>query len=79
MVVVHRALGCRFSIYQHGHLPAHVHVDGNGCSAKVQIDGPEGPSLIRQVGFGKVELRRVFEEVRREQARLLLEWERMHG
>ena len=79
MVTVHRAHGCRFVIYTNDHAPAHVHIVGNGCEAKVQLDGPQGLELVWQHGFGRAELRRIMDEVLRERARLLECWRQIHG
>ena len=77
--MVHRAFGYRFVIYSNDHEPAHVHVLGKGCEAKVQSDGPAGLALIWQVGFAANDLRRVMDETMRERARLLLRWREIHG
>lgn len=45
MVTVHRFDGLHFVIYSNDHDPAHVHVQGAGCEAKVQLVG-EAPCLI---------------------------------
>jgi hypothetical protein len=79
MVTVHRALGCRFVIYLNDHEPAHVHVVGRGCEAKVQLEGPTGPELVWQAGFGYGDLRQIMAEVQRERDRLLARWRDIHG
>lgn len=44
MVVVHRAFGMRFIIYLDDHLPAHIHVKGDG-EAKINLTAStEDPS-----------------------------------
>ena len=78
MVTVHRFDGLRFVIFSNDHDPAHVHVIGAGCEAKVQLVG-EAPVLIWQAGFSPKDLRRIAEEVRRERFRLLKRWKDIHG
>jgi hypothetical protein len=79
MVTVHRAFGLRFVIYSNDHEPAHVHVTGNGCEAKVQLVGDTGVSLVWHFGFKHAELRKMLIEVERKRDFLIAEWERIHG
>lgn len=79
MVTVHRAFGFRFVIYSNDHEPAHIHVIGPGCEAKVQLDGPLGLDLVWQRGFTTSELRRVLAVVQSERARLRDAWRQIHG
>lgn len=79
MVVVHRAFGFRFVIYTQDHEPAHVHVTGAG-QAKINLLGRDGrPELVYSIGISRADLRRIMNEVATEHARLLTEWERIHG
>lgn len=78
MVTVHWSDGLRFVIYANDHDPAHIHVQGAGCEAKVQLVG-EAPRLIWQQGFSPSELRRILEEVRKERFRLRQRWKDIHG
>ncbi|WP_062099407.1 DUF4160 domain-containing protein [Caulobacter sp. CCH5-E12] len=79
MVVVHRSRGFRLVIYTLDHEPAHVHVTGPG-QAKINLRGEDGaPELISSVGISRADLRRLMSEVAEHQARLLAEWERIHG
>ncbi|QEE47102.1 DUF4160 domain-containing protein [Rhizobium sp. WL3] len=79
MVVVHRAFGFRFVIYTQDHEPAHVHVTGAG-QAKINLLGRDGRTeLVYSIGISRADLRRIMNEVATEQARLLTEWERIHG
>lgn len=79
MVVVHRAFGFRFVIYTQDHEPAHIHVTGAG-QAKINLLGRDGrPELVYSIGVTRADLRRIMSEVATEQARLMTEWERIHG
>lgn len=78
MVTVHRFEGLRFVIYSNDHDPAHIHVIGAGCEAKVQLVGPE-LRLIWQAGFSPADLRRILDEVRKERFPLLKRWKDIHG
>lgn len=79
MVVVHRSRGFRLVIYTLDHEPAHVHVTGPG-QAKINLRGEDGaPELISSAGISRADLRRLMSEVAEHQARLLAEWERIHG
>ncbi len=79
MVVVHRAFGFRFVIYTQDHEPAHIHITGAG-QAKINLLGQNGkPELVYSIGINRADLRRILSEVAVEQARLLNEWERIHG
>lgn len=72
MVVVHRAWGFRLVIYTLDHEPAHVHVTGPG-QAKIKLLAPGGaPELVFSAGISR-------SDMRRHRARLLAEWERIHG
>lgn len=79
MVVVHRAFGFRFVIYTQDHNPAHVHIIGAG-QAKINLLGKGGePELVYSIGIKRADLRRILNDIASEQARLLREWERIHG
>jgi Domain of unknown function (DUF4160) len=79
MVVVHRALGFRFVIYTFDHEPAHIHVTGSG-QAKINLLGPQGePELVYSIGIKRHDAKKLLAEVREQQARLLKEWELIHG
>ena len=79
MVTVHRAFGYRFVIYTNDHEPAHVHVVGKGCEAKVQLSGEDGLSLVWHAGFTRSDLRKVLIEAQAERRRLLGKWREIHG
>lgn len=79
MVAVLRADGLRVVIYTNDHLPAHVHVFGDG-EAKINLLGPEGgPSLIWADGMTRGEVRRAIRVVIEQCAFLLQRWEDIHG
>ncbi len=79
MVTVHRAHGLRFVIFANDHVPAHVHVFGDG-EAKIDITGPGGePALIWSDGLGRADLRRAVREVADRQEMLLRRWRDIHG
>jgi hypothetical protein len=78
MVTVHRAHGFRFVIFPNDHSPPHVHVFGQGGEAKIVLEGREGISVDWSVGISQADLRRVMQEVRRERARLVAMWRRIH-
>lgn len=79
MVTVLRADGLRVVIYTNDHLPAHVHVYGDG-EAKIDLLGPNGsPSLIWADGMTRGEVRRAMRVVAGQRAFLLQRWEDIHG
>ncbi len=79
MVVVHRARGLRIVIFVDDHVPAHVHVFGDG-EIKINLVGSGGdPELIWAVGMTRADIRRAVAIVKEEQARLLQRWSEIHG
>lgn len=78
MVTLHRAHGFRFVIFSNDHDPAHVHVIGKGCEAKITLGGSSGPVVAWEVGFVRQDLRRVLQEVKEVQPALLRAWEGRH-
>jgi hypothetical protein len=78
MVTVHRAYGFRFVIFLNDHSPPHVHVFGHGGEAKILLEGPGGVRLDGAAGFHRGDLRRIVLEARRERARLIAMWRRIH-
>lgn len=78
MVTVLRADGLRVVIYVNDHLPAHVHVFGDG-EAKINLAGKEGVSLIWADNMTRSEVRRSMQIVAEQQAFLLQRWEDIHG
>lgn len=77
MFTVRRALGLRFVIYSNDHMPAHVHVVGSGCEAKVQLQ--DMMEVVWSVGFKPSDLRRITAELAREREMLLAKWDEIHG
>jgi hypothetical protein len=79
MVTVHRAQGLRVVVFANDHLPAHVHVFGDG-QAKINLFGPEGaPELVWAEGMTRSEVRRAIALVTAEQELLLQRWKDIHG
>ena len=79
MVTVLRVEGFRVVIYSNDHLPAHVHVCGDG-EAKINLFGADGaPDLVWADNMTRAEVRRAVRLVEREQALLLQRWKDIHG
>ncbi len=79
MVTVLRADGLRVIIYLNDHLPAHVHVLGDG-EAKINLMGPQGvPELVWADDMTRGEVRRAMRIVAEQRAFLLQRWEDIHG
>ena len=78
MVTVLRADGLRFVIYLNDHLPAHVHVFGDG-EAKINLIGAQGtPDLVWANNMTRGEVRRSMRVVADQLAFLLQKWEEIH-
>jgi hypothetical protein len=79
MVTVYRAHGLRFIIFVDDHLPAHVHVFGNG-HIKVNLVGPDGaPDIVTIEGMKRGDVRHAIQIVAEQQAYLLSRWSEIHG
>lgn len=79
MVTVLRADGLRVVIYVNDHLPAHVHVFGDG-EAKINLVGSQGaPELVWVDNMTRGEVRRCMRLVAGRQAFLLRRWKDIHG
>ena len=79
MVTVFRAHGLRVIIFVDDHLPAHVHVFGDGQS-KINLIGPnEMPELVWTDRTTRSEVRKAMQMVTEQQAMLLSRWEDIHG
>ncbi len=79
MVTVLRADGLRVVIYVNDHLPAHVHVFGDG-EAKINLVGAQGaPDLVWADNMTRAEVRRAMRIVAGQLAFLLQKWEDIHG
>ena len=74
-----RANGLRVVIYLNDHLPAHVHVLGDG-EAKINLIGFQGgPELVWVDNMTRSEVRRSMRIVTEQLAFLLQRWEAIHG
>jgi len=74
-----RAYGLRVVIFVDDHLPAHVHVFGDG-QAKINLLGTDGvPELVWSDGMTRGEVRRALRIVVEQHAMLLTRWEDIHG
>ena len=79
MVTVLRADGLRLVIFVNDHLPAHVHVFGDG-EVKIDLLGADGtPVLIWADGMSRGDIRRAMRLVVEQQRFLLARWEEIHG
>lgn len=78
MVTVLRADGLRAVIYVNDHLPAHVHVFGDG-EAKINLVGDGAPNLVWADNMTRGEVRRAIRVVAEQLAFLLQRWEDIHG
>ncbi len=79
MVTVLRAEGLRLVIFVNDHLPAHVHVFGDG-EAKINLLGADGtPVLIWADDMSRGDIRRAMRLVVEQQTFLLARWEEIHG
>jgi len=68
-----------FSTRRDDHLPAHIHVFGDG-HAKINLTGVDGlPALVWVEGMTRSEVRRAMRIATEQQVLLLAEWERIHG
>lgn len=78
MVTVHRAYGFRFVIFSNDHSPAHVHVFGQGGEARIVLEGPGGITLDWVASISRGDVRKLMQEVQREQERLIAMWRTIH-
>ncbi len=79
MVTVFRANGLRVVIFVDDHLPAHVHVFGDG-HVKIDLLGPKGTAgLVWANGATRTEIRQAMRIVTEQHAMLLNRWEEIHG
>ncbi len=78
-MTVARGLGLRIVIFADDHVPAHVHVFGDG-EAKINLAGADGQAkLVWAVGMKRSEVRRAMRLVAGQRAALLARWEEIHG
>jgi hypothetical protein len=66
-------------IHSNDHEPAHIHVVGKGCEAKIQLEGERGLELVWQVGFGYGDMRKVMMETEARRKEFLARWREIHG
>jgi hypothetical protein len=79
MVTVLRAHGLRVVIFVNDHLPAHVHVFGDG-EVKINLLGADGaPGLIWADGMSRGDVRRAMHLVIEQQEFLLACWKDIRG
>ena len=79
MVTVYRAHGLRFIIFVDDHVPAHVHVFGDG-HAKINLAGADGaPEIMTIEGMKRGDVRRALPIVAEQQRYLLSRWREIHG
>lgn len=79
MVTVLRAHGLRIVIFVNDHVPAHVHVFGDG-HAKIDLLGSGGiPELKWAECMTKAEMRRAVRTVTDQRDILIARWESIHG
>lgn len=79
MVTVHKEAGFRFVICTNDHVPAHVHVDGEG-SAKINLAGPDGaPELVEAWNMKRGDIRKAMQIVAEQQEKMLERWRAIHG
>ncbi len=79
MVTVYRAHGLRFIIFVDDHVPAHVHVFGDG-HAKINLLGADGtPEIVTVEAMKRGDVRRALQIVVEQQTYLLSCWRDIHG
>ncbi len=79
MPTVLTLFGLRVVIYPNDHRPAHVHVQGKGCEAVFNLNGPEGPPQLREnYGFSQKELGKIVDSLAANLAALCAAWRQMH-
>ena len=70
----------RVVIYPNDHIPAHVHVIGNGNEAVWNLNCPSGPVSLRENhGFSQADLSRIEDALNPEVEYLCGRWWELHG
>ena len=77
MTVVFRTPNLKYKVNERDHLPPHVHIEGKGCSVRINLLSLE--IMDTDTKFSISTLREIFEFVGRNQRLLLDEWEARHG
>jgi hypothetical protein len=79
MVTIHREHGIHVVIFTDDHIPAHVHVFGDG-EAKIDLQGPNDvPTLVWAVGMTRAEVRKAMLIVTGNREQLLARWRAIDG
>lgn len=76
MPVIFREAGLRFIVYVDDHVPAHVHVEGNGGSAKIAI---ADATLIWSHRLGHRDINRAVNVVKARRVEFTTAWQNIHG
>ena len=80
MPTLSRIDGLRVMIYPHDHPPPHVHVTGRGREAVFLLPGLDNPLVLREnVGFSRMDIRRIRHGLEPEIPALCAAWESIHG
>ncbi len=70
----------RAVIYPNDHLPAHVHVIGQGHEAVFELDCPAGPATLREnYGFALRDVTKIEAVLNEKVAPLCEAWRGIHG
>ena len=79
MPTVSRIHGLRVMIYPNDHMPAHVHVIGDGCEAVFNLNCPKGLPVLRvNYGFTESRLSRIRAMLASELTHLCAKWSEIH-
>lgn len=72
--------GLRAVIYLNDQRPGQVHVMGQGCEARFELRGPDGPlELIENHFFTHARLNRIAEILAGQMPRIRADWRTLHG
>jgi hypothetical protein len=76
MPTIYRENGVRFVIYLDDHLPAHIHIIGDG-EAKIALE-PD-IELLWQRGFSNLDVKKALDVVKTNRIEFLSRWKLIHG
>lgn len=76
MPTVHLEKGFRFFFYSNEHLPKHIHVEGKGGEAKIDL---ESLTWMYKYNFKKQDLNAVLEIVKQHRFYFLKKWDEFHA